>query len=79
TLGLLVEVLKKRFQSHVKIVLTVHKKIVMYALDGIRKQPDTTNKEESRNSYWKQTYYSMIMLEKILREFPELYWEKEFE
>ncbi|KAI3837631.1 hypothetical protein MKX03_029756 [Papaver bracteatum] len=78
TLGLLVEVLKKRFQSHVKIVLPVHKKIMKYALDGITKQPDTTN-EESRTPYWKQTYYSMIMLEKILREFPELYWEKDFE
>ncbi|KAI3984708.1 hypothetical protein MKX01_039325 [Papaver californicum] len=78
TLGLLVEVLKKRFQSHVKIVLPVHKKIMKYALDGITKQPDTTN-EESRTLYWKQTYYSMIMLEKILREFPELYWEKDFE
>ncbi|RZC52306.1 hypothetical protein C5167_020735 [Papaver somniferum] len=77
TLGLLVEVLKKRFQSHVKIVLPVHKKIMKYALDGT-KQPDTTN-EESRTPYWKQTYYSMIMLEKILREFPELYWEKDFE
>ncbi|KAI3979780.1 hypothetical protein MKX01_013875 [Papaver californicum] len=78
TLGLLVEVLKKRFQSHVKIVLAVHKKIMKYALDGITKQPDTTN-EESRTPCWKQTYYSMIMLEKILREFPELYWEKDFE
>lgn len=79
TLGLLVEVLKKRFQSYIKIVLPVLKNIMKSSLGAVtNKQPNPYN-EEAMIPYWKETYYSLVMLEKILCQFPELYLEKDFE
>ncbi|OVA05421.1 Down-regulated-in-metastasis protein [Macleaya cordata] len=77
-LGLLVEVLKKGFQSHINIVLPVVKSIMKSALDVVsNKLPDPSN--EATIPFWKETYYSLVMMEKILYQFPELYLEKDLE
>ncbi|KAF8392350.1 hypothetical protein HHK36_022692 [Tetracentron sinense] len=77
-LGLLVEVLKKGFQRHINNILPVAKNILKSALDVVKDmQLDVSN--EAAIPFWKEAYYSLVMLEKTLHQFPELYFERDLE
>lgn len=76
-LGLLVEVMMKGFQRHLNSVWPVMRSILLSAVDVKNKQLELS--DEATVSFWKEAYYSLVMLEKILHEFPELLLEKDLE
>lgn len=70
-LGLLVEVLKKGFQRHINSVLPMMRTILQSANDDLaNKQIDISN--EVTIPFWKEAYYSLVLLEKLINRFPEL-------
>nr|CAD1819808.1 unnamed protein product [Ananas comosus var. bracteatus] len=77
-LGLLVEVLKKGFNKHINRVLSVAKHIlessILASSDVVL---DFSN--EAGVPFYKEAYYSLVMLEKILQHFPEMYFDRKFE
>jgi U3 small nucleolar RNA-associated protein 20 len=77
-LGLLVEVMKKGFQIHVNRVLPVTRKILQSAISvDTSRQLDVS--EETAVAFWKEAYYSLVMLEKMLHEFHDLCFESDLE
>ncbi|XP_043723794.1 small subunit processome component 20 homolog [Telopea speciosissima] len=77
-LGLLVEALKKRFQRHINKILPVTKNILKSAFDVVRdKQLDYS--DEGTILFWKEAYYSLVMLEKMLLQFPELHLKRDLQ
>lgn len=70
-LGLLIEVKKKGFHEHINSVLPVTKHIFKSAIDAV------TNRQEgflaeSVIPLWKEAYYSLVMLEKMIDQFGDL-------
>jgi U3 small nucleolar RNA-associated protein 20 len=77
-LGLLVEVMKKEFQRHVNRVLPVTRKILQSAISVVTsRQLDVS--EEIAVAFWREAYYSLIMLEKMLCQFNYLCFESDLE
>ncbi|XP_054807809.1 U3 small nucleolar RNA-associated protein 20 isoform X1 [Prosopis cineraria] len=69
-LGLLIEILKKGFYRHVNCILPVTHRILQSSIDVI------TDREvdfaDSIIPHWKEAYYSLVMLEKLIHQFREL-------
>ncbi|PKA51950.1 hypothetical protein AXF42_Ash008179 [Apostasia shenzhenica] len=92
-IGLLIEVLKKRFRKHIASTLRAAKNILQSCIDAISiSKAGFSNalvvpfwKEAYGFSnalvvpFWKEAYYTVLMLEKILFHFPELYFQLIFE
>lgn len=77
-LGLLVEVMKEGFQKHVCNVLPVIRRILCSGVNYlINSQRDISS--EAAVPLWKEAYYSLVLLEKILYQFQKLCFEKELE
>ncbi|KAL5708838.1 hypothetical protein ACHQM5_019594 [Ranunculus cassubicifolius] len=77
-LGLLVEVLKKGFRRHINNLVPVMKSILNSTLSNVESwQPKDAN--EATIPLWRECYYSLVLLEKLLLQFPELYFEKDIE
>ncbi|XP_027334628.1 small subunit processome component 20 homolog isoform X2 [Abrus precatorius] len=77
-LGLLIEVIKKGFHKHINCILPVTKCILQSAIDAI------TNRQvgfsaESIIPLWKEAYYSLVMLEKMINQFHDLCFAKDLE
>ncbi|WOG89602.1 hypothetical protein DCAR_0208840 [Daucus carota subsp. sativus] len=70
-LGLLVEVKTESFQKHLNCVLPVMRHIFQSANDAV-KNKELNISDEARIPFWKEAYYSLVMLEKILNQFPEM-------
>lgn len=72
-LGLLVEVKKKgfSFQKHLDSVFPVMRNILQSANDAVKNKQLIVS-DESTIPFWKESYYSLVMLEKILHQYPEL-------
>lgn len=69
-LGLLVEVMKKGFQKHINSVLPVVRIILKSSVNVVRdRELDTST--EATIPFWKEAYYSLVLLEKILIQFRE--------
>eukprot|EP00268_Persea_americana_P031222 TRINITY_DN30328_c0_g1_i1.p1 TRINITY_DN30328_c0_g1~~TRINITY_DN30328_c0_g1_i1.p1 ORF type:complete len:2757 (-),score=438.74 TRINITY_DN30328_c0_g1_i1:344-7405(-) len=77
-LGLLVEVLKKGFQSHIQGILQAAYRIMMSALD-IDTNRELDCSDEAKIPFWKEAYHSIVMLEKMLLQYPELFFDKDNE
>ncbi len=77
-LGLLVEVMKKGFQRHINRVLAVTRKILQSAV-GVVNNGQLDYSEEPTVAFWRETYYSLVMLEKILLQFHDLFCESDLE
>ncbi|KAK3004391.1 hypothetical protein RJ639_018254 [Escallonia herrerae] len=70
-LGLLVEVMKERFQRNISSVLSVVRSILQAAGNAVtRRQLDLSS--DGTVPFWKEAYYSLVMLEKILHQYPAL-------
>lgn len=67
----------KGFQRHLNSVWPVMRSILLSAVDVKNKQLELS--DEATVPFWKEAYYSLIMLEKILHEFPELRLGKDLE
>ncbi|WOK99438.1 small subunit processome component [Canna indica] len=77
-LGLLVEVMVKGFQEHVNSVLNVARGILESSIHAASNE-GFDNLKEAAIPLWKEAYYSLIMLEKMLQYFPELYFDTNLE
>ncbi|PIA45006.1 hypothetical protein AQUCO_01700514v1 [Aquilegia coerulea] len=75
-LGLLVEVLKKGFRRHLHNAFPVMKSILNSALKE-SKQPKYSS--EAMIPFWREAYYTLVLLEKLLLHFPELHFGKDIE
>ena len=77
-LGLSVEVMKKGIQRHVNKVLLATRKILQSAVNVVtNRQLDFS--EETVVTSWRETYYSLVMLEKMLHQFHDLFFESDLE
>ncbi|XP_057982940.1 uncharacterized protein LOC131167895 isoform X2 [Malania oleifera] len=77
-LGLLVEVMDKEFRKRVSSVLPVTRTILQAAVTVFKDgQLDLSN--ETKVPLWKEAYYSLVMLEKMLDQFHELCFESDLE
>ncbi|XP_071927577.1 uncharacterized protein [Coffea arabica] len=77
-LGLLVEVMKQGFQKHISDVLPMMRRILQSAVNHIAiSQLNVSN--EAGVPLWKEAYYSLVLLEKILNQFQKLCFEKDLE
>ncbi|KAG1347740.1 hypothetical protein COCNU_06G015690 [Cocos nucifera] len=77
-LGLLVEVLRKDFHRHINSILQVAEGIFESSMHAVNNTEfDFTN--DPAIPFWKEAYYSLVMLEKMLLQFPELYFDKNLE
>ncbi|CAL5362801.1 unnamed protein product [Camellia sinensis] len=77
-LGLLVEVMRKGFQKHVNGVLPVMRSIFQSAINVLTNgQLDLS--VEATVPFWKEAYYSLVLLEKILHQFHDLFLAKDLE
>ncbi|XP_078430936.1 ARM repeat superfamily protein isoform X2 [Wolffia australiana] len=76
-LGLLVDVLKSGFMKYYSCILSVAKFIIDSAIDEV------TNKLGGWSSdlvpLWKEVYHTLLMLEKMLVQYPDLYIDQNFE
>lgn len=76
-LGLLIEVLKKGFDRHINTILPVTRRILQSSVDVI-----TDRKVDSSKSsipHWKEAYYSLVMLEKLIHQFNKLCFARDLE
>ncbi|KAL3724550.1 hypothetical protein ACJRO7_029686 [Eucalyptus globulus] len=77
-LGLLVEVMKKGFHKYISSILPVARSVLQSAISSVASdQLDLP--DEAAIPFWKEAYYSLVMLEKILHQFQHLTFEAEFE
>lgn len=77
-LGLLIEVMKRSFQAHIEDVRprAIHILKCAITADGDGKP---VVGEEDMLTFWQEAYYSLIMLEKLLHQFPEISLHKDTE
>ncbi|XP_050365350.1 uncharacterized protein LOC126783867 isoform X2 [Argentina anserina] len=75
-LGLLVEVeaMKKQFHKHLNSVLQVTKSILQSAIRGV-----TQDSHETVIPLWKEAFYSLVMLEKVLNQFDDLCFDRDLQ
>lgn len=74
----MIEVMKKGFQRHIESVLPVMRSILRLAVKcGTDNQLDLSN--DVAIPLWKEAYYSLVMLEKMLQQFHELCLQRELE
>ncbi|KAL2508708.1 ARM repeat superfamily protein [Forsythia ovata] len=69
-LGLLVEVMRKGFEKHLSSVLEAMRRMLQSAVTALTCEQDIS--DEAVIPWWKEAYYSLIMLEKILHQFHNL-------
>ncbi|KAB1216916.1 hypothetical protein CJ030_MR4G016071 [Morella rubra] len=77
-LGLLVEVMKRGFERHVNRVLHVARKILQSAIGAVAGR-QLNVAEEPDVAFWREAYYSLVMLEKMLHQFHELCFKSDLE
>ncbi|KAH9571647.1 hypothetical protein CY35_02G105300 [Sphagnum magellanicum] len=75
-LGFLIEVLGSKFERHIQGVLE--------ATIEILKQSNSYELEEDEDNednvvFWQEAYFAMTMVEKLLLQFPRLYFEQELQ
>ncbi|KAL5061396.1 hypothetical protein RYX36_033000 [Vicia faba] len=76
-LGLLIEVVKNEFLSHIDYILPVTCRILQSAIHVTNRQKSFES--ESNLPLWKEAYYSLVMLGKIIHQFHDLCFTKELE
>lgn len=65
------------FQRHLDSVWPVMRNILMSAGDVKNSQLDLS--DDATIPFWKEAYYSLVLLEKVLHEFPEMCLGKDLE
>ncbi|KAH9312456.1 hypothetical protein KI387_027491 [Taxus chinensis] len=77
-LGFLIEVMKKGFQAHIEDVRLRTIDILKCAVAASDDEKSEATENEML-AFWQEAYYSLIMLEKLLHQFPEISIHKDFE
>lgn len=73
-LGLLIKAIEKAFPKHICNILLLEAKTI---LESAVQLQDTV--ERGGISFWKEAYYSLFMIEKMLKQFPDLTFRKDLE
>ncbi|KAK6117548.1 hypothetical protein DH2020_048703 [Rehmannia glutinosa] len=76
-LGLLVEVMGKSFEKHLDRVLPVMRSVFRSAVSALTSSQRYLSNEAV--PFWKEAYYSLVMLEKILNRFRNLFFDRDLE
>lgn len=77
-LGLLLEVMKKGFTKHIDAIFPVMRRILQSAVN-ILKNDQADSPSGAAIPLWKEAYYSLVLFEKILLQFPEMCLGKDLE
>ncbi|ESQ54097.1 hypothetical protein EUTSA_v10024182mg [Eutrema salsugineum] len=77
-LGFIIDAMKKTFRKHIDITLQGAKTILESAVSASCMQLQDTV-EEASIPFWKEPYYSLVMIEKLLKQFPDLKFGKDLE
>lgn len=77
-MGLLVDAKEKVIRRHIGRVLPKAKTIFMSAIKDVTER-SLDYSDEAAIPFWKEAYYSLIMLEKILNKFDDLCFEQDLE
>lgn len=77
-LGFVVEVMKRGFQKHIGNILPVMRKIMQSAA-AVLNNAQLNLLDEETIPFWKEAYYSLVLLEKILTQFPDLFVARDVE
>ncbi|KAG6388566.1 hypothetical protein SASPL_149995 [Salvia splendens] len=77
-LGLLVEVMGMTFQNHLIRVLPAVRNILQSAVNALASTQQDLS-DVSVIPFWKEAYYSLVMLGKILNQFHYLFLDRELE
>ncbi|KAL0433004.1 UNVERIFIED_CONTAM: Small subunit processome component 20 [Sesamum latifolium] len=77
-LGLLVEVMRKSFEKNLSRVLPVLRNILQSALSALTSIQQNSS-DEAVAPFWKEAYYSLVLLEKLLCQFHNLFFDRELE
>lgn len=73
-----VEVMEKEFHKHINRILPVTKCILQSTINAVTDgQLDFSN--ETNIPLWKEAYYSLVMLEKMLHQFHGLCFDRDLE
>ncbi|KAJ8444735.1 hypothetical protein Cgig2_030409 [Carnegiea gigantea] len=70
-LGFVVEVMERGFQKHISNVLPVMRKIMKSSLTVLN-DAQLNMLDQETIPFWKEAYYSLVLLEKILTQLPDL-------
>ncbi|KAL3626591.1 hypothetical protein CASFOL_030140 [Castilleja foliolosa] len=77
-LGLLVEVIGKSFEEHLSDVFPVMRRIFQSAVSAVTSSQENAS-DETVVPFWKEAYYSLVLLEKILNQFQNLFFDSDLE
>ncbi|XP_023633717.1 U3 small nucleolar RNA-associated protein 20 isoform X2 [Capsella rubella] len=77
-LGFFIDTMKKTFRKHIYNTVQDAKTILESAVNASSLQLQDTV-EEGSLPYWKEAYYSLVMIEKMLEQFPDLCFGKDLE
>uniref|UniRef100_A0A1J3E191 U3 small nucleolar RNA-associated protein 20 n=1 Tax=Noccaea caerulescens TaxID=107243 RepID=A0A1J3E191_NOCCA len=77
-LGFIIDAMKKTFRKHINNTLQDAKTIMESAVHACSLQLQDAV-EEAGVPFWKEAYYSLVMIEKMLKQFPDLNFGKDFE
>jgi U3 small nucleolar RNA-associated protein 20 len=75
---LLIEVIEKRFLKHTDCIIPVTCRILQSAIHAVTNRQEGFE-SESTVPLWKEAYYSLVMIEKMIRKFNHLCFEKDLE
>ncbi|PIN21963.1 DRIM (Down-regulated in metastasis)-like protein [Handroanthus impetiginosus] len=76
-LGLLVEVMEKRFQNRLTRILPAMRSILQSAVSAFVSSQQNLS-DETVVPFWKEAYYSLVLFEKILHQFQN-FFDKDLE
>lgn len=65
--------MKKDFQGHINTILPKTEKILQSAVNVV------SDKQLDLGDEWKEAYYSLVLLEKILCQFADIILERDLE
>ncbi|KAK7331457.1 hypothetical protein VNO77_25682 [Canavalia gladiata] len=77
-MGLLIEVMKKGFHKHINGILPVANHILQSAMEAVTNRQEEFS-AESIIPLWKEAYYSLVMLEKMIHQFQDFCFGKDLE
>ncbi|KAL9232759.1 hypothetical protein vseg_007829 [Gypsophila vaccaria] len=72
-LGFVAEVTKKGFHTHIKSILPVMRRIMM-STQAACNDGQMNNLDQETDPFWRETYYSLVLLEKILTVMPDMFF-----
>jgi len=77
-LGFFISAMKKTFRKHIYNTVEDARTILESAISASSLQLQDTV-EEASLPFWKEAYYSLVMIEKMLEQFPDLRFGKDLE